>query len=261
MSAGAFVGAQLATVLGQPPTPWLLAAVAVAFLLGGVVKGLLGVGLPLVAMPLLALLIPSPKAIALMALPILLSNVWQAADGGHARAALRRFAWLLVPMMVATLVAVRLTLTMPEPTLRATVAAALLVAVALMAWNPRLDIDARGERRWGVAVGLASGLMGGASSLMGPLLIAYLTALRLDRETFVGSISVIYLAGAVPLFGAMALAGVLSLPEVVLSALGLAPMALGMTIGRAARRHVSEAKFRRLLLAFLVTVAISLVVR
>ena len=232
-----------------------------AFALGGIVKGLLGVGLPLVVVPLLALVIPTPKAIALMGIPILVSNVFQSLDGGHVRYALRRFAWLLVPMMVMTALTVRLTLGLPVSTLNVLVACALLLAVALMAWNPQLDIDAGGERRWGVAVGTLSGLMGGVSSLMGPLVITYLVALRLDRERFIGSISVIYLLGALPLFGSMAMLGVLGVPEAVLSALALAPMFGGMALGKRLRHRVSERGFRRLLLAFLVIVATLLLTR
>jgi uncharacterized protein len=239
----------------------VLAAVAASFVLGGVVKGLLGVGLPLVVVPLLALVIPTPKAIALMGIPILVSNVFQTLDGGHARYALRRFAWLLVPMVVMTALTVRLTLGLPVRTLNIFVACALLLAVALMAWNPRLDIDAGGERRWGVAVGTLSGLMGGVSSLMGPLVITYLVALRLDRERFIGSISVIYLLGALPLFGSMALLGVLGLPEAVLSALALGPMFGGMALGKRMRHRVGEQAFRRLLLVFLVIVASLLLIR
>ena len=63
----------LAGMLGQPPTAWVLLAVACAFVVGGTVKGLLGVGLPLITAPLLALVIPSPKAIALMVMPIVLT--------------------------------------------------------------------------------------------------------------------------------------------------------------------------------------------
>lgn len=251
----------LAAALGQPPAFAVLAAVAGAFVLGGIVKGLLGVGLPLVIVPLLALVIPTPKAIALMGIPILVSNVVQSMDGGHVRYALRRFAWLLVPMVLITALTVRLTLDLPVKQLNAFVACALLVAIALMAWNPRLDIDASGERRWGVAVGVASGMMGGVSSLMGPLVITYLMALRLDRERFVGSISVIYLAGALPLFGSMAMLGVMGLPEALLSSLALAPMFGGMALGKRLRHRVSEAAFRRLLLVFLTTVAVMLLLR
>lgn len=258
--AGALV-ALLSGALGQAPTLALLAAVAGAFVLGGVVKGLLGVGLPLVIVPLLALVIPSPKAIALMGIPILVSNVVQSLDGGHVRYALRRFAWLLVPLVLFTALTVRVTLGLPIDTLNAMVAAALLLAIAMMTWNPRLRIDAGGERRWGVAVGTLSGALGGVSSMMGPLVITYLVALGLDRERFVGSISVIYLAGALPLFGAMAALGTFGVAEALLSALALAPMFAGMAVGRALRHRVSEQAFRRLLLGFLTVVAIVLIAR
>ncbi|MEI7446888.1 MAG: sulfite exporter TauE/SafE family protein [Burkholderiales bacterium] len=261
MTPAEFLTHELTEALGQAPGIAVLAAVAGAFVLGGVVKGLLGVGLPLVVVPLLALVIPTPKAIALMGIPILVSNVVQSMDGGHVRYALKRFAWLLVPLVAITALTVRLTLDLPVKQLNAFVACALLIAIGLMAWNPRLDIDARGERRWGVAVGVASGMMGGVSSLMGPLVITYLVALGLDRERFVGSISVIYLAGALPLFGSMAVLGVLGLPEAILSGLALAPMFGGMALGKRLRHRVSETAFRRLLLAFLTAVALILLLR
>ena len=257
----AALATELGSALGRPATPWVLAAVAGAFVLGGVVKGMLGVGLPLVIVPLLALVIPTPKAIALMGIPIVLSNIWQAADSGMVVYALRRFAVLLVTLAVATAVTARLALGMQVATLNMMVAAALLLAVTLMTWNPRLDIDARGEVRWGAAVGTLSGMMGGVSSLMGPLMITYLVALRLPRETFIGSISVIYLVGVLPLIGAMVSMDVMGVPEALLSSLALAPLFAGMALGKRLRRHVSESAFRRLLLGFLVVVAVLLLVR
>ena len=239
----------------------LLLIVAGVFVLGGLVKGLIGVGLPLVMVPLLSLVIPSPKAIALMGIPILLSNVWQAADGGMVTYAVRRFASLLVAIVLATALTARLTLGMPVATIDALVAAALLLAVAMMIWNPVLQVSPRSERRWGAAVGLVSGAMGGVSSLMGPLLITYLVALRLSREQFVGSISIIYIAGALPLYVSMAAFHVLGWPEVVMSGLALAPMFAGMAIGKRLRHRVSEAVFRWLLLGFLTMVGLLLLLR
>jgi uncharacterized membrane protein YfcA len=96
---------------------------------------------------------------------------------------------------------------------------------------------------------------------MGPLLITYLVALRLPRETFIGSISVIYLVGVLPLMAVMIWLDLLGLPEAILSTLALAPMFAGMAIGKRLRRRVSEPAFRRLLLGFLTTVAILLLMR
>jgi uncharacterized membrane protein YfcA len=253
--------AELAHALGQPAGIAVLAAVAGAFAGGGLVKGLLGVGLPLIIVPLLALVIPTAKAIALMGIPIVVSNLWQAADSGHVRYALRRFAPLMIALAITTGVTARFALGLPQAALDTLVAVSLLLAVALMAWHPRLEIDARGERRWGAAVGALSGAMGGVSSLMGPVLIAYLVALRLPREAFVGSISVIYLVGALPMIVAMVTIDVMNLPEALLSTLALGPMLAGMALGKWLRGLVGEASFRGLLLGFLVAVAVLLLVR
>ena len=251
----------LGVALGQPASLGLLAMVACAFIAGGLVKGLLGVGLPLVIVPLLALIIPSPKAIALMGMPILLSNLWQSLDGGHIRYAMRRFVWLLVPMVVATALTVRMTLGLPVSTLNIMVACAVLLAVVLIAWKPASAIAPKHEPRWNFIVGLLSGALGGVSSMMGPLIISYLVALRLPREQFIGSISVIYLAGALPLFISMVALGILSWPEAILSTLSLAPMFIGMSAGKRLRSHVSEAAFRKLLLGFLTLVGVMLLVK
>lgn len=251
----------LTSMLGQPPTLAALLAVAGAFVVGGMVKGLLGVGLPLVTVPLLALVIPSPKAIALMVMPIVLSNLWQSAVGGHTRSAFKRFASLLVPMVILTAITARLTLDLPVKTLNMLVAGAVLIAVGMIAWQPQLHVAAHVERRWGALVGVLTGILGGISSLMGPFLISYLVALRLPREVFVGSISLIYLAGAAPLYLVMALSGVLGWTEMAASTLALAPMALGMLGGTRLRQHVSEALFRKLMLLFLAGVALALFLR
>lgn len=251
----------LSMALAQPASVALLAAVAAAFVLGGLVKGLLGVGLPLVVVPLLALVMPTPKAIALIGIPIVLSNVWQTVEGGQAGFAVRRFWMMMVPMAVFTVLTAHLALALPIRTLNAVLATTLLLAVALMAWNPRLDVSPRSERRWSAVVGALSGAIGGVSSLMGPLLITYLIALRLTREQFIGSISLLYLVGGLPLFVAMAALDVMGLPELVLSGLALAPMLVGMLLGKQLRSRLNEALFRWLLLGFLTVVAVLLLVR
>ena len=103
--------------------------------------------------------------------------------------------------------------------------------------------------------------MGGVSALTGPVIISYLVSLRLPRDVFVGTISVIYLCGSVPLYGSMAAQGRFGVREVVLSALALLPVALGLGVGKRVRRHLSEAVFRRVLLGFLVVVALMLIVK
>lgn len=82
-------------------------------------------------------------------------------------------------------------------------AVSLLVAVAWMSLQPNVLISPRFENLACIVVGVLAGLMGGLSTLTGPFIITLLMALRLSREQFIGSISIVYLFGSIPMYGAM----------------------------------------------------------
>ena len=66
------------------------AVVAAVFVLAGTVKGVIGLGLPTVALGLLAASVGLERAMALMLVPSFVTNVWQAVAGRHLRGGLRR---------------------------------------------------------------------------------------------------------------------------------------------------------------------------
>ncbi len=237
----------------------LLAFVAATFIVAGIVKGTLGVGLPLVAVPMLSFVLPPLTAISLLVVPVLASNLWQAIKAVEPKQALRRFKGLSAALFISTIVSVRLALSLPTELLNLLVAGSVVCAVVLMVYRPDSVIPPRREGKLGVLVGLLAGAMGGVSSMTGPFIITYLLALRLPREAFIGGISIIYLFGMVPLYASLAFYGRLGPTEMVYSALALAPMALGMSIGRKLRGLLSEGAFRNVLLGFLSMLALLLI--
>lgn len=252
----------LSEIAGWVPASRAVAAACLgAMLLGAFVKGTLGIGMPLVAVPLLSLLIPAPQAIGLMAMPVLVSNAWQAWDSGVSWAQVRRFLPLIVASMAATLVTVPMTLALSPRAMNRMLAAVVLGALVLLCLPLRLQVPPARERWWSAVVGALSGVLGGVSSLTGPVIVSYLVALRLPREVFVGSISVIYLASAVPLYAAMAAGGRMGSDEWLGSALALLPMAAGLALGKRLRGRLGERWFRRVLLGFLAAVALTLALR
>ncbi len=229
-----------------------------ALFAGGLVKGALGVGLPLVSTPLLGLGLSSYQSISLLAAPVALSNLYQAIDGGRIVETLQRFGGLIIAQFIITILTVKLTLALSPAQLNDLLAIALLLAVASMVWQPTLSISREKEARVGIVVGLLAGILGGVSSLTGPVTLTYLLALRLDRETFVSSISTIYFIAALPLYGALMWYDRMTNVDLVLSAFGLAPMAAGLAIGKRVRYRLNEQLFRRLLLVFLTLLALIL---
>src|SRR5256885_17063300 len=72
---------------------WVLAAAVAVFGLAGVVKGVVGLGLPTVSMALLALFMPAGQAAAWLLLPSLVTNVVQMRAMPSLRPLLRRLGW------------------------------------------------------------------------------------------------------------------------------------------------------------------------
>lgn len=238
---------------------WTLALWAALMLsVGGLIKGVLGVGLPLVAVPLLSLLLPTPVSMGLLVLPVLGSNLIQAVQGGRLRFALRRFGPLILAQWVATLLAVYFSQSWSSRVIHGFMATTVLLAVLSMWMQPRGEIAARHEVWLAPLIGAMSGALGGVSSLSGPMIITYLMALRLQREEFVGSISIIYLLGSLPMYSAMLWWGRFGWTEVGWSALAMLPVHAGLSAGQYLRSRLSEQVFRRLMLAFLTLLAILL---
>jgi uncharacterized membrane protein YfcA len=130
-----------------------------------------------------------------------------------------------------------------------------------MTFTPQFTISP-GREKWASAlVGGLSGLIGGVSSLTGPIIITYLMSLKLQREEFVGCISIIYLAAAIPMYLAMYGYGRMENTDLLGSVIGLLPMALGLAAGKRLRTRLSEQAFRRVLYAFLLLLSVLLVVR
>jgi uncharacterized membrane protein YfcA len=83
---------------------WMLAVAT--FLLAGLIKGVIGMGLPTVAMGLLAIVLPPSEAAALLVVPSLVTNVWQLLAGSRFTILARRLWTMMVGVMLGTIAGV-----------------------------------------------------------------------------------------------------------------------------------------------------------
>ncbi len=74
----------------------ILYIIASVFLLAGFVKGTIGMGLPTVAMVLLATWMDPAHALAIVIVPAIVTNIWQTFVGPYLRDILRRLWTLMI---------------------------------------------------------------------------------------------------------------------------------------------------------------------
>ena len=135
----------------------ILAVTAGAFLLAGFVKGVIGLGLPTVSIGLLGLLMVPAQAAAILVVPSLVTNIWQAVVGGGLIALARRLWPMLVGICLGTFVGAVL---LPhdatgQATIWLGVALALYAALGLL--NVHFKVPQRAETWLGLVMGAATG--------------------------------------------------------------------------------------------------------
>jgi uncharacterized protein len=67
--------------IAEAETPSLIALLAFSLLIAGLLKGVIGVGMPVVAFPLLSMLVDVQTAVMLLSVPLVVSNIPQALEG------------------------------------------------------------------------------------------------------------------------------------------------------------------------------------
>lgn len=222
---------------------WL--GLALGMIAGGFVKGVHGMGLPLVSVPILSAVLPVQTAIAITLLPILITNLYQIRVGRDVLPIVRRFLPLLAGLVIGILIGVYALTTLSPDIVTAVLGVVILGFVATRLRAPRWRLSPAAERRTALPVGLAAGVVGGVSSLYGTPIAIFLSALGLDRQTFVRAIGLVFMTGMVPLFSALAVFEVLGPREVALSLVALVPVFIGYLVGERLRGRISETAFQR----------------
>jgi len=233
-----------AHIFPWPPETLLL--VGAAFLLAGLVKGTLGLGLPVVVIAILASIIGLQSAIALILLPSIAMNFWQAVVGGNLSELIRR----LWPMMLMSMVGVWFgaqILAVTDPRLMLTVLALVLMIYSV---GSLLRAQIRPPGRFEVlltpVMGLFAGLMFGmVGNFMVPGVL-YLQALNLGRDRLVQALGMSFIAISVTMLISMSRFEMVDRATLVVSAAAMAPGLFGMLIGQCLRRYLDEGQFRTL---------------
>lgn len=230
-----------------PALPIILACAA-ALTVAGVVKGVLAIGLPLVGLPLLTFVVDVPTAVAVLMIPLVLSNLIQAVEGKGTFPLLKRFWPLILCLVAGILVGTALFVRLDQHLLMLTIGVLAIALSTTAMLQPHLAVPARHEPWLGPLVGLGAGVIGGMSTLFGPPLAIYVVGLRLPRDAFVKGISLVYLIAATTLILAGTVEGATNARLLAWSALAMIPVYLGMLIGRSIRPWIDPERFRVMVL-------------
>lgn len=228
-----------------------VACLAVVYV-GAVVQASFGIGVGMIASPVLALADPDfiPAAIVISVLPLTFTVAW--ADRAHVER--RGVGLALIGRVPGVVLGAVVAASISDELLAGLVAGSVLLAVAVSLTTRRF----RPTDTALVVAGLASGFTGTTTGVGGPPMA--LTYQHHDPVTMRSSISAFFAVGSLLSIIALALAGEVGTRQLQLGALLVPPVMLGVATSRVVQGRIDPARVRPIVLVICAAAATLLLV-
>jgi len=234
-----------------------LAACALAS--GGIIKGATGAGAPIIAVPVMAMLFGVELAVVVFVLPSLLTNLWQ---GWQFRAHMLPRGFTLAYAgagAVGAIIGSWFLATVAPEALLLSVAIVVLLYIGFRLTRPAWALSFPRARRVVWPVGIAAGVLQGATGVSAPISITFLNAMQPAREAFIATISVFFLAMSAVQVPALVMLGLMDWTRAGLGLVAVLPLLAFLPLGQALARWFSKQVFDRVILGLLTVIALRLI--
>ena len=220
----------------------ILGATAGAYLLAGFVKGVIGLGLPTVAIGLLGFFITPAQAAAILVVPSLATNIWQFVVGGGPFALVRRLWPMLVGICIGTFIGA---VVLPRGQ-KATVwlGLALVFYAGLGLVKIQFKVPLRAEIWLGLLMGTATGAITVATGIFVLPGTPYIQAMKFERDRMVQALGLSFTVSTITLAMALGYAGEINATLAWPASVAMVAAVIGMWLGQFVRGRVKEETFR-----------------
>ena len=240
--------------------PTIIIIIILAVLAGGLVKGTLGFGMPMVALPIIAFIIPPTTAMILLCAPIFLTNFLQIKFRQGVSS--YRFLPMFLSLIIGLIIGARLILEIDVKTITQIIAVSIIFAALVNCFGIKIkNINKNHENTITSIIGFGSGILGGLSTFYGPPMLAYLVAVDLPKEKFVRTVSTMYFIGSFPLYGSLIYYGFATKEDLIFSLILIIPAFIAQQVGTKIRDKFNQKQFRICILITLIILGFSLLVK
>ena len=220
----------------------------VAFSLAGFVKGVLGFGFPIIVIVILTLTTGLLEALALVVLPALATNIWQAYTGPYLRQIVCRMGVYFTLSVAGILVAGLFITNVDARWLTGMLGAVLVIFALSRLLRVHLTVPERYERPISVVLGFGNGVLTGFTGVFMVPSVLYMQALGFQKDMLVQAMGLFFALSTLSLMISLGSNNLLDWQDVGVSTAALVPSFVGIYLGRLTRDRIDEALFQKLFL-------------
>ncbi len=241
--------------------PEIVALVVGTFLLAGFIKGVIGMGLPVVALAFLGSTLGVREALTIMIIPGLATNTWQALAGPAFSTLIRRLWGFLAAACVGIWFGVGVLAGVKSATMVAVLGVTLCTYCAVTLLRAQLPPPGAREPWMSPLMGGLGGVMFGMTGIMIVPGILYLQTLGFRRDVFVQALGITFVAITLALGTSLTGRGLMTQDLALMSLTALIPTAAGLVLGQRYRHHISEERFKRIFFFALLVIGLDMLRR
>ncbi len=241
------------------PSIGLLATIFLIFAFGGWIKGLVGIGLPVIVMSLMSWILSPAEAATVLIVSAITTNVWQAFAGPPVWHLIRRMGSYLVCIFLGTAIGIRFLVGSNTALVIIALGMVLIFYAMFGLFVPHIQINPKREKFLSPVMGFATGIVSGATGVSVVPAVPYISALHISKDELLQAAALSPGIAAIALGFALGFSGNYLQEMIPVSFLAVIPALMGMYYGQRIRNRVDPIRFRRwffmamLLLGFIMT--------
>ena len=228
----------------EPYSFLTIASIMLALVLSGSVKGVFGIGFPVVAMAILPLFITPISAITVIALPIVVTNIQQLFSEKEWRYIIIKYRYMALFMLLASFLSSQILTQISVDLITAIIGFALALFAIYSLFNFTLPITS--HPAWQIIAGASSGLLSGMTGIQSTAII-YFASLDISRNEFIGAVGYIFLVGGLGLSIGLINNNLLNSSSAILSIAAVLFSTVGFKLGSLLRPYIHSELFKKLL--------------
>ena len=234
--------------------------IATALAAGGLTKGLTGMGLPSVSIPIMASVLGVQRAVLTLIIPIVVSNLWLSWANRDCRNDVPELPRLLLFGLPGAAAGAGVLYLASEQMLATLLAVWIAAYLLLRLAHPNFSLSGAARRRYSPAVGVTAGALQAATGISAPVLAPYLDALGLSPRSYVFAVATAFAALAGTHLMVLLIFRAYSLQQLFESSLAVIPALLFVPIGSWLREFLPIHAFGIVIRILLLVMAVRLII-
>jgi uncharacterized protein len=226
-----------------------ISLIVLALCLGGFVKGVISFGLPLVALPILSFTLNPKQAIFLLFFSVIAVNLRELKFNNlHSYNKIIPLSiGLFIGIIIGSILFHKIENTYISQMIGITIILCALINYSNFKIEPTLILN----RFFSILYGFVCGILGGMTTLVGPLIAIYLVSLNLKKDEFSELVSLTIFSCLIPIFGIFFLYQPIVYNDLLISGIFAVPAIIMQFLGFKIREKLPQDTFKKIILLML----------